>query len=139
MQHVVVASSINAIGYLFGTSSFENGYLPIDEDHPKTTTDAYSFRKQVTEDIGACFARRGASQTLVCALALAWRRFQSCGNELAANSAIRARLWKNSPHKMPKARAPNSIVCRQPITRLAMIVCMKAGPEVLCHLPNCAS
>jgi hypothetical protein len=58
VQHVVVASSINAIGYLFGTSSFETDYLPIDEAHPKTTTDTYSFSKQVTEDIGAYLARR---------------------------------------------------------------------------------
>lgn len=58
IHHVVVASSINAIGYLFGTVPFEIDYLPVDEDHPKTTSDAYSFSKQVTEDIGVYFARR---------------------------------------------------------------------------------
>jgi nucleoside-diphosphate-sugar epimerase len=56
--HVVVASSINAIGYYFGTVPFEIDYLPVDEGHPKTTSDAYSFSKQITEDIGAYFARR---------------------------------------------------------------------------------
>ena len=55
---VVVASSINAIGYFFGTEPFEIDYLPVDEGHPKFATDAYSFSKQVTEDIGAYFWRR---------------------------------------------------------------------------------
>ncbi len=55
---VVVASSINAIGYFFGTEPFEIDYLPVDENHPTFTTDAYSFSKQVTEDIGAYFWRR---------------------------------------------------------------------------------
>ena len=139
VQHVVVASSINAIGYLFGTSSFETDYLPIDEAHPKTTTDTYSFSKQVTEDIGAYLARRegitNACLHFRAGLATLPELRQRIGSELRDTRT----LWKNSPHKMPKARAPNSIVCRQPITRLAMIVCMKAGPEVLCHLPNCAS
>lgn len=58
VHHVVVASSINAIGYFFGTVPFELDYLPADEDHPKSTSDAYSFSKQITEDIGAYFARR---------------------------------------------------------------------------------
>jgi nucleoside-diphosphate-sugar epimerase len=33
-------------------------YLPVDEDHPKLTSDAYSFSKQVTEYIGTYFWRR---------------------------------------------------------------------------------
>lgn len=58
VHHVVVASSINAVGYLFATAPFELDYLPVDEDHPRSTSDAYSFSKQVTEDIGVYFARR---------------------------------------------------------------------------------
>lgn len=64
ISRVVVASSINAIGYFFGCVPFELDYLPIDVEHPKFTTDAYSFSKQVTEDIGAYFWRRdGVSNT----------------------------------------------------------------------------
>ncbi len=55
---VGVASSINAIGYFFGTVPFELDYLPVDADHPRSTSDACSFSKQITEDIGAYFARR---------------------------------------------------------------------------------
>ena len=58
ISRVVVASSINAIGYFFGSVPFEIDYLPVDEDHPKLTSDAYSFSKQVTEDIGTYFWRR---------------------------------------------------------------------------------
>ncbi len=64
ISRVVVASSINAIGYFFGCVPFELDYLPVDEEHPKFTSDAYSFSKQVTEDIGAYFWRRdGMSNT----------------------------------------------------------------------------
>ncbi|MFT5090500.1 MAG: hypothetical protein ACI906_002626 [Candidatus Latescibacterota bacterium] len=58
VQRVVVASSINAVGYFFGTVPFELDYLPADEDHAKHPSDAYSFSKQVTEEIGQYFWRR---------------------------------------------------------------------------------
>jgi nucleoside-diphosphate-sugar epimerase len=45
VSRVVAASSINAIGYFFGAVPFEIDYLPVDEDHPKLTSDAYSFSK----------------------------------------------------------------------------------------------
>jgi hypothetical protein len=64
VNRVVVASSINAIGYFFGAVPFEIEYLPIDEEHLKFTSDAYSFRKQATEDIGYYFWQRdGISNT----------------------------------------------------------------------------
>jgi len=64
IKRVVVASSINAIGYFFGSEPFEIDYLPVDEVHRKLTSDAYSFSKQVTEEIGAYFWRReGISNT----------------------------------------------------------------------------
>jgi nucleoside-diphosphate-sugar epimerase len=52
------ASSINALGFNFGTVPFEIQYFPIDEAHPTYTTDAYSFSKQVMEEIAAYFWRR---------------------------------------------------------------------------------
>ena len=55
--HVVAASSINAIGYYFGRLPFELDYLPVDEAHPGTTSDPYSFSKQITEQIADYFAR----------------------------------------------------------------------------------
>ena len=58
VRRVVAASSINAIGFLFGTEGFELSYLPVDEDHPCFTTDPYSFSKQILEEIGRYFWRR---------------------------------------------------------------------------------
>jgi hypothetical protein len=52
------ASSINALGFNFGIAPFEIQYFPVDEAHPTCTTDAYSFSKQVVEEIGAYFWRR---------------------------------------------------------------------------------
>ena len=58
VQRVVVASSINAVGYFFGAVPFELDYLPADENNAKHPSDAYSFSKQVTEEIGHYFWHR---------------------------------------------------------------------------------
>jgi nucleoside-diphosphate-sugar epimerase len=55
---VVSASSINALGFNFGVKPSTIHYLPIDEEHPNFTTDAYSFSKEVLEQIAAYFWRR---------------------------------------------------------------------------------
>ena len=58
ISRVVGASSINAVGYYFGDRGPPIGYVPIDELHPVLATDAYSFSKQVMEDIGRYFWER---------------------------------------------------------------------------------
>ncbi len=58
IRRVVCASSINALGFNFGVKSFEIRYFPIDEEHPGFTTDAYSFSKQILEEIAAYYWRR---------------------------------------------------------------------------------
>ena len=58
IRRVVGASSINAIGYFYGDRSFPLPYLPIDEQSPSLATDAYSFSKQVMEQIGRYFWER---------------------------------------------------------------------------------
>ncbi|MDP6041067.1 MAG: NAD(P)-dependent oxidoreductase [Candidatus Latescibacteria bacterium] len=58
VRRVVAASSVNAIGFFFGRKAFRLDYLPVDEDHPSFTTDAYSFSKQILEEIGRYFWRR---------------------------------------------------------------------------------
>jgi nucleoside-diphosphate-sugar epimerase len=64
IRRVVCASSINALGFNFGVKPFELSYFPVDEAHPLVTTDAYSFSKQITEDIATYYWRRdGISST----------------------------------------------------------------------------
>jgi len=66
VKRVVAASSVNAIGFFFGRKGFQLDYLPVDEDHPSFTTDAYSFSKHILEEIGRYFWRReGISSTCV--------------------------------------------------------------------------
>lgn len=58
IKRVVSASSINALGNGYGIRPVPIHYFPIDEAHPGSTTDVYSFSKQVLEEIAAYFWRR---------------------------------------------------------------------------------
>lgn len=58
INRIVGASSINAFGYFYGDRGFPIRYLPVDEAHEGVATDAYSFSKQVMEDIGRYFWER---------------------------------------------------------------------------------
>jgi nucleoside-diphosphate-sugar epimerase len=58
IRRVVSASSINALGFNFGLHPFPIRYLPLDEDHPSYTSDAYSFSKETLESIAAYYWRR---------------------------------------------------------------------------------
>lgn len=64
IRQVVCASSINALGYYYGSRRFAIEYLPIDEGHPACITDPYSFSKQVTEEIAAYYWRREGISSL---------------------------------------------------------------------------
>ncbi|MEP7293796.1 MAG: NAD(P)-dependent oxidoreductase [Chloroflexota bacterium] len=58
IKRIAQASSINAAGYFYGSVEPPTHYLPMDEDHPIYTTDAYSFSKQMIEEIGTYYWRR---------------------------------------------------------------------------------
>lgn len=58
ISRVVQASSINAAGQFYGVKPAPLLYLPMDEEHPVFSTDAYSFSKHVIEEIGDYFWRR---------------------------------------------------------------------------------
>ncbi len=55
---VAQASSINALGAYFSIGDIKPHYFPIDEEHPRFTTDPYSFSKQIIEEIGDYYWRR---------------------------------------------------------------------------------
>lgn len=64
IKRVVQASSINAIGCAWSLEDVRPQYFPVDEAHPRFTTDPYSFSKQAAEDIADYFYRRdGVSGT----------------------------------------------------------------------------
>ncbi|MBE0697083.1 MAG: NAD(P)-dependent oxidoreductase [Anaerolineaceae bacterium] len=58
IRRVVQASSINAAGQFYGVKPAPLHYLPLDEAHPVFSTDAYSFSKNIIEEIGKYFWRR---------------------------------------------------------------------------------
>jgi nucleoside-diphosphate-sugar epimerase len=58
IKRVVQASSINALGAFYHLGEIHPQYFPIDEAHPRLTTDPYSFSKEVIEDIGDYYWRR---------------------------------------------------------------------------------
>jgi nucleoside-diphosphate-sugar epimerase len=70
IRRVVQASSINATGQFFGLKPAPLHYLPIDEEHPVFSTDAYSYSKNVIENTGEFFWHREGISSL--ALRLPW-------------------------------------------------------------------
>ncbi len=81
---IVSASSINALGYNFGTKRFRLQYFPMDEAHPSYTTDPYSFSKQIMEEIGYYFWRREDLERVrrpACMRSPVMRTRSECGKE----------------------------------------------------------
>ena len=58
IKRIAQASSINAFGGYWGCDDRQYDYFPLDEAHPLHTTDAYSFSKQMVEEIAAYYQRR---------------------------------------------------------------------------------
>jgi nucleoside-diphosphate-sugar epimerase len=73
IRRVVSASSINFLGFFYGGVDFAIRYFPIDEEHPNFTTDAYSFSKDLTEQIGAYFWRRDGISSICLRLPSVYR------------------------------------------------------------------
>ena len=64
VRRVINASSINAVGFNFGSRAFPIPYLPVDEQIPGFSTDAYSFSKQITEKIADYGWRRDGTSSV---------------------------------------------------------------------------
>lgn len=58
VDHVSVASSINALGQKYGRQPWPVRYFPVDEDHPSLTSDVYSLSKQFTDELCQYFWRK---------------------------------------------------------------------------------
>lgn len=105
IHRIVQASSINATGQFYGVKPAPIHYLPIDEAHPTYSTDAYSFSKNIIEEIGKFFWQRDGISSL--ALRLPWvapvsahdvithwrARIHSVVNEIANRSPNELAAW----------------------------------------------
>jgi nucleoside-diphosphate-sugar epimerase len=58
VKHVVLASSISAFGFAFGTQPFNPLRVPIDETHPLLSQDAYGLSKMTGEILADGYSRR---------------------------------------------------------------------------------
>ncbi len=72
VKRIVQASSINAIGGFWGCDDRIYDYFPLDEDLPLFTTDAYSFSKQMVEEIAAYYWRRAGISSVSFRLPAVW-------------------------------------------------------------------
>jgi UDP-glucose 4-epimerase len=66
LRHVVLASSVNALGGIYNSVSRppKYDYLPLDETHPSRCEDSYSLSKYVMEIQADSFARRFPNMTI---------------------------------------------------------------------------
>lgn len=72
VKRIAQASSINAFGGYWGCDDRQYDYFPLDEDHPLHTTDAYSFSKQLVEEIAAYYQRRSGINSVSFRLPAVW-------------------------------------------------------------------
>lgn len=68
LESVVLASSINAMGWSFQEESPAVEYLPIDEDHPVSPRDPYALGKYVIEVLADGFARMPHGPTRIASM-----------------------------------------------------------------------
>ena len=72
VKRIAQASSINAVGGFWGCDDRRYDYFPLDENHPLHTTDAYSFSKQMVEEIAAYYWRRAGISSASFRLPAVW-------------------------------------------------------------------
>ncbi len=72
VKRIAQASSINALGGYWGCDDRQFDYFPLDEAHPTHTTDAYSFSKQLVEEIAAYYWRRAGISSASFRLPAVW-------------------------------------------------------------------
>ncbi len=89
MRHVVQASSVNAIGMVYGRSATFD-YFPLDERHVTRNEDAYSLSKWLCEMQGESVARRHEHMTI------SSLRFSAVVPDFAAIDKRRAEMLPNS-------------------------------------------
>ncbi|KAG8678303.1 UDP-glucose 4-epimerase 5 [Ceratobasidium sp. 395] len=91
MRHVVLASSVNAIGALFSKDP-KYDYFPLDENHPFRPEDGYSVGKHILEIQAAAFARRYPDMSISC-LRFHYVSFTRPNLENELDAEVRKDMW----------------------------------------------
>ena len=94
VTRVVQASSINAVGCGWSIDEIHPQYFPIDEAHPRVTNDAYSFSKQMVEEVAAYFCRRDGISGTSLRFPWVYNREKHVGEDLERRDTIQRELEK---------------------------------------------
>ena len=103
VKRIAQASSINALGGYWGCDDRQFDYFPLDEEHPLHTTDAYSFSKQLVEEIAAYYWRRSGISSVSFRLPAVW------SDELIQERALRESLALQRQQLDEFRRLPSSV------------------------------
>lgn len=101
IKRIAQASSINAFGGYWGCDDRQYDYFPLDEAHPLHTTDAYSFSKQLVEEIAAYYQRRSGIDSISFRLPAVWSDATIAEQNLRENLLQRRQLLDEFIHKPP--------------------------------------
>jgi nucleoside-diphosphate-sugar epimerase len=122
VRRVVVCSSVSALGVDFTNPGLLPLYLPIDEDHPLRPVQAYGLSKQLGEDIGRSFARRGPM--VITCIRPAWIMFPETLAWLAGHLRS-APDHAPAPEPLPLLR---SYVAPDDVARAVRLALERPGP-----------
>ena len=92
VKRIAQASSINAVGGYWGCDDRQFDYFPLDENHPPHTTDAYSFSKQLVEEIAAYYQRRSGIDSISFRMPAVWSDASIAKGELRESLLQRRQL-----------------------------------------------
>ncbi len=103
VKRIAQASSINAIGGFWGCDDRRYETFPLDEAHPLHTTDAYSYSKQMVEEIAAYYQRRAGITSVSFRLPAVWNDATIARDKLHENAA-QQRKQLNDFARLPESQ-----------------------------------
>ncbi|MCY3917444.1 MAG: NAD(P)-dependent oxidoreductase [Chloroflexi bacterium] len=104
VKRIAQASSINAFGSYWGCDDRQHDYFPLDEEHPPHTTDAYSFSKQLVEEVAAYYQRRSGIDSVSFRFPAVWSDANIAEQHLRESLRERRQLLDDFIAGPPKER-----------------------------------
>lgn len=104
VKRIAQASSINAFGSYWGCDDRDHDYFPLDEAHRPHTTDAYSFSKQLVEEIAAYYQRRSGIDSVSFRMPAVWSDANITEQNLRESLLQRRRLLHDFIAERPRER-----------------------------------
>ena len=103
IRKVVLTSSVAATGVGATNPNLPPLYLPVDEDHPLRPIHPYAVSKQVVEELGASFARRGMEVLCLRPLLVMFPETAAKAAAMAKDTGARSLFYYVSPEDTARA------------------------------------